>query len=326
MSVERYTPIVVGVGDALNKSTTPEDAIEPLKLMLRAIDIAIKDTGLVSSAAAILQSNVDSIDVVRNWTLSYPDLPGLISNSLGINPKYKHYHPYNAGSTPGLFFDQASRRVSLGETKVAILTGGEALASGTEDINISYTQVDHAQQKHVSQLGRCRLLAGRTWLRISRGWKTLQPVHCRKVLSLDLFYHRRSELSSYRTDLGGLHGIGAPVQGYPLYENGFRHYRRQTIQANIDESARLYENCAKIASANPNAWFYKNRETAESIKAVTKKNRMICYPCEIPRTLLPRRRNSAVCRPPLDECFQQCQYRCGRSLDFSRVRCRARNT
>lgn len=131
MAVESYTPIAVGVGDAINRSTKPEDAIEPLNLMLQAIDTAIKDTGLAPSAAPTFQSSIDSIDVVRSWTWPYSDLPGLLSDRLGISPKRKHYHPYNSGSTPGLFFDEAARRISLGENKVTLLIGGEALASGT---------------------------------------------------------------------------------------------------------------------------------------------------------------------------------------------------
>lgn len=128
---EMYTPIVVGVGDVINRSRRTEDAIEPLKLMSQAIETAIKDTGLSSSAGAKLKSSIDSIDVVRCWTWPYPDLPGSLCDILEIKPKHKHCHPFNSGSTPGLFFDQASRRISLGETKVAVLTGGEALASST---------------------------------------------------------------------------------------------------------------------------------------------------------------------------------------------------
>ncbi|KAJ9664521.1 hypothetical protein H2198_000172 [Neophaeococcomyces mojaviensis] len=235
-----YTPIVVGVGDVINRSRRTEDAIEPLKLMSQAIETAIKDTGLSSSAGAKLKSSIDSIDVVRCWTWPYPDLPGSLCDILEIKPKHKHCHPFNSGSTPGLFFDQASRRISLGETKVAVLTGGEALAS----------------------IKAC-LAEGKMpppgWTDVGR---SVGDPTARQLAK----------------DIGGLHKIGTPMQGYPLFENGFRAHSGKTIQENIDESAKLYELFAAIASKNPKAWFFGNSETADSIKRVTERNRMICFP------------------------------------------------
>jgi hypothetical protein len=67
---------------------------------------------------------------VKTWTWPYPDLPGLIAERLGIDPARKHYTDHG-GNQPGLLFDEAARRISKGETKVAVLTGGEALASCT---------------------------------------------------------------------------------------------------------------------------------------------------------------------------------------------------
>lgn len=122
------TPIVVGVGDFKNASKDISQAIEPMQLMLNAIGIAISDTGLSEAAAANLQSQIDSIAIVRTWTWPYSDLPGLLSERLGINPSYKHYSDHG-GNQPAVIFDNAARRISKGESKVAIVTGGEALAS-----------------------------------------------------------------------------------------------------------------------------------------------------------------------------------------------------
>lgn len=128
MSPSASTPVVIGVGDFVNKSKRVEDALEPLQLMLRAIEEAIADTGLSESSSRDLRAAVDSLDVVRTWTWPYDDLPSLIAQRLRINPSRKH-HTDNGGNQPGLWFDEAARRISKGETKVAILTGGEALAS-----------------------------------------------------------------------------------------------------------------------------------------------------------------------------------------------------
>jgi acetyl-CoA acetyltransferase len=118
----------VGVGDIKNRSLKVEDAVEPMQLMLEAITRAIQDTQLSPSAATELQSKIDNVGVVNTWTWVYPDLPGLISEKLGVNPKYQVLS-HHGGDSPAKLFDEAARRISLGESQVAIVTGGEALAS-----------------------------------------------------------------------------------------------------------------------------------------------------------------------------------------------------
>lgn len=81
-------------------------------------------------------------------------------------------------------------------------------------------------------------------------------------------------------DVGARHGMGAPIQIYPLYENGFRAHRGQTIQDNNKESAKLYSDFAKVAEKQPYAWNYgQPAQTEEFIGTPSKKNRMICTPC-----------------------------------------------
>lgn len=123
-------PIVIGVADVVNRSLKVEDAREPLDLIVSAIQDALEDAGLHGSKTDTLRSSIDSIDVVQTWTWPYPDLPGSISQKLGINAKRKHQSPHG-GNQPGKLFDEAARRISQGQTKVAVVTGGEALASCT---------------------------------------------------------------------------------------------------------------------------------------------------------------------------------------------------
>lgn len=118
-------PIVVGVADVKNRSQKVEDAIEPKQLMLQAINDALKDAG---GSSQKLQSSIDSIAAVRTWTWPYADLIGLLSEELGIKPKYRHYSDHG-GNQPCKIFDDAARRIAKGESKVAVVTGGEALAS-----------------------------------------------------------------------------------------------------------------------------------------------------------------------------------------------------
>ena len=121
-------PVIIGVGDIKNRSTAVTDAKEPATLMLEAIQAAIKDASTTSSSE--LQSAIDSIDVVKTWTWPYPDLPGLLAEKLGVEKsvKWKRYSEHG-GDKPGKLLDEAAKRIAKGECRVAVLTGGEALAS-----------------------------------------------------------------------------------------------------------------------------------------------------------------------------------------------------
>jgi len=121
-------PVVIGVGEIVNRSLKLEDGLEPSELILRAIHNALHDAGLSQADQSKLQSSIDSIAVVRTWTWPYPDLPGLLCSNLGVNPTHKEYTDHG-GNQPGRIFDEAARRIAQNECKVAVVTGGEALAS-----------------------------------------------------------------------------------------------------------------------------------------------------------------------------------------------------
>ncbi|KAF3152199.1 hypothetical protein TWF569_003233 [Orbilia oligospora] len=233
-------PVIIGVADVINRSARIEDAKEPADLMHQAVLDALKDTN--SSKPELLKSSIDSIDAVNTWTWPYPDLPGLLAEKLGINPIHKRIS-IHGGNQPGFLFDEAARRISKGQTRVAVLTGGEALAS----------------------LGACAA-AGKL---PPPGWSP-----------------SASEISGVPSpttrdlgsDLGGLHDIGAPIHIYPLYENGYRAHRKQSISDNHKESAKIYAELAKIAEKNPYAWNFGKRVSEETIGTVGGKNRMICFP------------------------------------------------
>ena len=81
-------------------------------------------------------------------------------------------------------------------------------------------------------------------------------------------------------DVGAKHFIGNPIHAYPLFENSLRAHRHQSIADNNAESAQMYAEFAKVAEQNQYAWSHESTtETAESIATITKRNRMICFPC-----------------------------------------------
>ena len=128
MATGQKTPVIIAIGESKNRPQKVEDAIEPMQLMLKATLNALKDAGLAATAEKELQSNIDSVSVVATWTWPYADLPGLLSQKLGIQPQHTIYSE-QGGNQPMKLVDEAARRILKGESQVAAVTGGEALAS-----------------------------------------------------------------------------------------------------------------------------------------------------------------------------------------------------
>ncbi|KAL3965317.1 hypothetical protein ACCO45_002321 [Purpureocillium lilacinum] len=257
MASRPAVPIIVGVGDVRNKSFKVEDAVEPAQLMVRAIRNAFSDTGLAEPLQKELLLKADSLRVVPTWTWAYKDLPGSIASGLGINPRTR-VMPDHGGNQPALQCDEAARAIANGESDVAILTGGEALAS----------------------LGACQK-AGQT---PPKGWEEADPSG-KSLASLDMSILKESEARPFSpTDetlqgAGTRHSMGLPIHVYPLYENCRRAHRKQTYQQNSHESACMYADFDKIASGNEFSWNAGEPvKSAEFIGTVSKKNRMICDP------------------------------------------------
>lgn len=242
---QRKTPVIIGVGDVVNRSKKVEDAIEPLQLMIQAIEKAIQDTGLAASSLAEVQRSIDSISVVSTWT--WPaDYPKLIAERLAFKPLHSEY-TIHGGNQPAKLVDEAARRISLGENKIAVVTGGEALASLTAC----------AAAKKMPPPG---------WTPPSQDVQSV-------------FSPTTRDLVKSEEDPGAQHDCGNPIQLYPFYENSFRFHRGQSIRDNHQESAKLYADFAKVAEKNENAWTYPSpAKTETDIARVDKNNRMICFP------------------------------------------------
>ena len=84
-----------------------------------------------------------------------------------------------------------------------------------------------------------------------------------------------------RIGIGKRHTVGLPIHVYPFYENALRAHRGQSLAENSNESAELYASFAEVAERNPVSWSYDQpAASAKEIGTVSKKNRMICSPCE----------------------------------------------
>ncbi|CAM1506231.1 Fc.00g058720.m01.CDS01 [Cosmosporella sp. VM-42] len=239
MAIPRTTPIIIGVGEAINKIVDPFHPIEPLDLILEAIRRSIADASISNTELAA----ADSISVVPPWTWAYPDLPRLIAERLQIQPTHLVIGDHG-GNQPALLCDEAARRISVGESSVAIIAGGEALAS----------------------LAACQKAGNMPPPGWSKPDPTVKPISA-------------GDLSLLGQNVGSRHSMGLAIHVYPMYENGLRANTKQTQQQNHDESAELYAAFEQIACNHPYSWRYGEiPRNVKSIGTITKKNRMISTP------------------------------------------------
>ncbi|MBJ18993.1 MAG: acetyl-CoA acetyltransferase [bacterium] len=72
-------------------------------------------------------------------------------------------------------------------------------------------------------------------------------------------------------------GLVMPINIYPLFENGLRHARGQTLEEHRNAMGALMHPFTKTAAANPHAWFPTER-SPEELVTPTPINRMIFFP------------------------------------------------
>lgn len=112
-------PVIVGVGESLDRPADIARAKGPLDLIAEAIAAAETDAG------ATLTAGTDSIDVIKHTSVWYEDLPNLVRQRLGIGPCHAVLGE-GSGNGPTRELHNAALRVQRGESKVALVCGAEA--------------------------------------------------------------------------------------------------------------------------------------------------------------------------------------------------------
>jgi len=130
MTAAPKIPVLIGVGQVKHQVNVLENAIEPLHLILDAVQHAIGDTGLPQDTQDLLKSRVDSISVVPTWTWPYENLPDLLAQKMNVRPQYLETNEHG-GHNPGFLLHKAAARIAEGAADIAVVCGGEALASST---------------------------------------------------------------------------------------------------------------------------------------------------------------------------------------------------
>jgi acetyl-CoA C-acetyltransferase len=118
MSSAQEIPVLIGVGQILQRLEDPREAAEPLEMMVEALEQAGEDAG----APKLLQ-RANSIYVLRGaW--GYGDPGREIARRLGATPDETVGTPYGGNFSQACVID-AAREIQAGRRGVVLITGAE---------------------------------------------------------------------------------------------------------------------------------------------------------------------------------------------------------
>ena len=241
---DERTPVIVGVGQVrANRDRDPVAAREPAALILDAVTAAGVDAGAPGLLAAL-----DSVATVRVTSWAYADLAGRIAAHVGARPGH------TAGTTvgghwPAQLLERAAARIAAGDSRVALLAGGEAMAS----------------LGALRAAGTDPVAAG--WSSEPGGPPTFDP----------------DDLGSPAMQAAG---IVLPTRVYPLFHSAHRHAAGLDPAAAAARSAQLCSAFTEVAVQNPAAWNPQVRTPAE-VGTAGPDNRMVCEPYPLAMNAMP---------------------------------------
>src|SRR6059058_3004435 len=122
---EDRIPVIVGVGEIVDRPNDIAAGLEPLDLLERALKRAEADSG------AKLLGEIGSLDVVSFLSWRYRDPEILLAERLGVRPAHLYYGPVG-GESPIRYLHEAALRIARGECSVAAVCGAEAQSTATK--------------------------------------------------------------------------------------------------------------------------------------------------------------------------------------------------
>jgi acetyl-CoA C-acetyltransferase len=122
---EDRIPVIVGVGEIVDRPREITAGLEPLTLLEEALKRAEADSG------AKLLGEIGSLDIVNFLSWRYRDPERQLADRLGITPAHLYYGPVG-GESPIRYLHEAAKRIARGECSVAAVCGAEAQSTATK--------------------------------------------------------------------------------------------------------------------------------------------------------------------------------------------------
>src|ERR1700692_2720863 len=118
-------PVLVGVGEIVDRPKEISRGLEPLALLFEALKRAEADSG------GKLLGEIQSLDIVSFLSWRYRDPEIQLSERIGIKPVHAYYGPVG-GESPIRYLHEAAQRIARGECSVAAICGAEAQSTATK--------------------------------------------------------------------------------------------------------------------------------------------------------------------------------------------------
>jgi acetyl-CoA C-acetyltransferase len=122
---EDRIPVIVGIGEITDRPKDIAAGLEPLALLVEALERAEQDSG------GKLLGEIESLDIVNFLSWRYRDPEKQLSERLGIKPRHAYYGPVG-GESPIRYLHEAAQRIARGECSVAAVCGAEAQSTATK--------------------------------------------------------------------------------------------------------------------------------------------------------------------------------------------------
>lgn len=120
MPIEPRTPVIVGVGQALQHTTDPSTAAEPVDLLADAARVALADVGA--------PLRVDTVAVAEILSWRYPDPGALLARRIGIEPRTTILTT-TGGNSPQMLVNKLGAAIVAGEHDAVLIGGVECMYS-----------------------------------------------------------------------------------------------------------------------------------------------------------------------------------------------------
>ncbi|MEW6444148.1 MAG: acetyl-CoA acetyltransferase [bacterium] len=189
------------------------------------------------SGAAGLLARVDTIAVVNVVSWKYTDPAGRVAEGIGAQPARKWYTGIG-GCNPQWLVTELAGKIAEGSVGAALICGAEAFCSQTLARELSGAVPWQPEPECPDKVGETRRA----------------------------FSEAEQKYDWYR-----------PAYVYAMFENAFRHRRRQTLEEEAREIGEVCSAMSRVAADNPFAWFREPR-TPEQITTVSPANRMVAFP------------------------------------------------
>lgn len=239
------TPVLIGAGQFTYRGGAGNSP-SPLELLKVAAERAVLDAGLKGSvladldALAVVAFSIDAPGGLSKLPLPrLADPPASLARAVSAAPAWSVYTE-TGGNSPQQAVNVVCERIARGESDFALVAGAEFLGS--------------LMKRMKGGLG-------------FEGWGddiTSTP-------------QRVGDPRPGVTRQEGAHGLGYPVNTYPLFENALRARDGRSLDDHQRQLGDFFAPFTKVAAANPYAWFPVER-SAEELVTVTDRNRMVGYP------------------------------------------------